>query len=62
VKKIKIVNGLIIAKANPQEVLETGCLYHVFTKYEWGYGQGCRTAEWQTDTKDFLNGIRTRKR
>lgn len=41
-KKVKQYKGFVIA-------IDKKGVYHLFTKDEWGYGAGCRYAEWECD-------------
>ena len=49
-KKIKQVNGLIIAECNDKEAILLGSKYAIFTSEEYAYGPGCRSEEWQADS------------
>ncbi|MED3440194.1 hypothetical protein P4393_12085 [Bacillus subtilis] len=51
-KKIKQYKGFVIAQDKKE-------VFHVFTKDEWVYGEGCRYAEWECDNMqeaiDFID-------
>jgi hypothetical protein len=46
-KKVKKVNGLIIAEYSTNESKENGYSHAVFTEDEFAYGSGLRSEEWQ---------------
>lgn len=45
-KKVKDMNGYVIAELNSKERQELNTNYQVFTKDEWKYGEGCRYPEY----------------
>lgn len=51
-KKIKQYKGFVIAQDKKE-------VFHVFTKDEWAFGEGCRYAEWECDNMqeaiDFID-------
>lgn len=47
-KKVKVVNGLVIARWFNKSDAASG--YQIFTKEEYAYGQGYRSQEWETST------------
>jgi hypothetical protein len=44
-KKLKQRKGFVIAESK-----NTDYKFHVYTKEEWSYGEGCRYPEWEADS------------